>query len=188
MSDEDIQKIAAKVALALRNKVGEEHVREIFVELEHDDAISGVGVSLEPERKPDFIVPRSDFSRRAGKTVDEGKAQTRTIYEPRSAILVSPVLIKKKKDRKWKFQFPDLGEKSLKINDKAFLDKVLSGKSHMPFRGNIEMIVRLGIDQEKIDGLWVIKNVFIDKVLKYPEVKPELDLEDTTQRIKNQLQ
>lgn len=179
ISDEDVQKIAERVVAALRNKDGEEHIREIFVELEHDEAIDGVGVSLEAEKKPDFIVPRAEFRRRAGK-VDGEVAHKRTVYEDRSAILISPVLINK--PRKWKFQFSDLGERSLKINDQAFVDKVLTGKSNMPMKGNIEMIVRVGFDQEKIDGVWVIKDIFVDKVLKYPEANRMREVKDAARR------
>lgn len=173
LSDEEISKIADKVASAMKNKEGEQHIRELFVELQHDDAIDGVGVSIKPGEKPDTIVPRSDFRRRSGQSIDAAaEPQKRTVFKKRVAILVSPVLIDK--DRKWKFKFTDIGEKAVAIKDKVFIKKVLSGKSNIRLKGNLEMTVNVGYNEELESGVWVVKDVFIDKVIKYPEVQTEL--------------
>ena len=79
ISDEDANKIAEKVVLLLNNKQGQDHVREIFVELEHDPSITGVGVTLSHGEKPKVIVPRSEFASRAGAS-KEGISHERGRY------------------------------------------------------------------------------------------------------------
>lgn len=74
LSEEEINKIAERVVKALNAGAAKPQVEGIFMELERDPAIKGVGVSPTPGKRPEVIVPRSAFPDRAGVSLTRDAA------------------------------------------------------------------------------------------------------------------
>ncbi|RWC52858.1 hypothetical protein [Mesorhizobium sp.] len=164
LSDEDIKRIAEEVAKALNGHVGEKQVRKVYEELERDESIDGVGVTTNPDKKPRIIVPRREFKQRSGSVVEQvpgTEARAPRTYE--TVTLISPVLLDT--DRRWKFSLYGF-EFGAKIKDHEFLDRLLSGQETVPMVAGITMDVELETKEEKIGGVWVIKERSIERVLQ----------------------
>jgi hypothetical protein len=61
-------------------------MQHLFQEIERDTAIKGVGATIVPGSKPADIVPRRQFSERAGESIDE--KQNKSAPERRMSVLL----------------------------------------------------------------------------------------------------
>lgn len=128
--------------------------QQVFRELERDPAIKGVGATINPGARPEQIVPRSEFSDRAGtRQIIEHGIHRRVVKDRASVILISPVLIPG--ERRWRLR-TSTGEHGFTIKDKDFMDAVLSGRTSIPMVAGIELEVEIETQEEFRDGVWVI--------------------------------
>jgi hypothetical protein len=163
MSQEEMQAVAQEIAKIVQGKIAEKQAGKVYQELQRDDAVKGVGVTVERNKKPRYVVPRSEFQRR-GKVITESESTgTRTETTVQTLTLVSPVLIKGK--RKWKFKQRKI-EFGAPIQDDAFLDRLLSGREPIPMSDGITMKVKLTVKEEKRDGVWHIVDRSVDEVIE----------------------
>ncbi|MFH0303524.1 hypothetical protein AAFX91_41795 [Bradyrhizobium sp. 31Argb] len=147
---------------ALEGKVAERNVQQVYRELEKDPAVKGVGATREPGTKPAMIVPRSEFPRHIASLEEETIAEKRTREEPERVTLISPVLLPG--DRRWRFSSHE-GEFGAPIKDETFLNDVLHGRHPIVMRTGIEMDVILQTKEEKENGVWVVKERNVLKVI-----------------------
>lgn len=148
LSEEDVQRLAA----AFEKRVAEKHVQQIFKEVERDPAITGVGATTKPGKRPAIVVPRAEFRERSGVVIRQETVLRRTVPERMSAVLVSPVLVEG--TRRWKFRGP-YGEFGAPIKDASFTDRVLSGTTSVPMVAGILMDIEVETEEELRDGVWV---------------------------------
>lgn len=174
LSDEDIQKIAELVAKALNGKVGREHIQKVYEELERDGVIDGVGVTTNPDKKPRVIVPRTEFIERSGavQDIDLGP-EFRDKRTKETLILISPVLIDAK--RKWKFSTRGV-EFGATIEDHDFLEDLLTGQQSIEMVAGITMDVELDTREERIDGVWTVKDRVISRVIRTGRAQQQTEL------------
>jgi hypothetical protein len=175
MSDADAQKIAEKVVAVQRNQVAQEHKREMYRQLEREPAIKGVGATPIPTERPAKIVTRPEFGTRADMgRIEESTTDSRTIWKyDYPVVLVRPVL--KAEERRWRFQHGDR-EFSATMKDKEFLDVIGSGHTGLELGEGLEMRIDLRIKEEKVGGVWVIKEEAITRVV-WPIMKRQMTLQ-----------
>lgn len=150
ISEDDKNDIATKVVKAIEGRVAQPQIQRVYRELERDPAVSGVGATQNPDRKPPTIVPRDKFAISGGYTeVLETPTRRRRVTIER-LLIVSPVL--KKGKRKWKFAFRE-GEFGAPIKDEASMQMLLSGV--LPMREGIEIDAELETVEEKRGTVWV---------------------------------
>jgi hypothetical protein len=153
LSEEDVKRIAEAVAKTSQSEPVRSHVQSFYRALDRDTAIAGVGASLQPNKKPDVIVPSTQFRSLSG--VDEVRDITTEMRERitrETVVLVAPVLLES--NRKWRFR-SGTSEFGASIDDQKFLLDVLTGRRNVPMRGGILMDVELKTLEEKTaDGLW----------------------------------
>jgi hypothetical protein len=166
ISEEQKQEIAAMVSDLLKMRVAADKVGEVFVQLEKDKVIKGVGATEEKGRKPPNVVPRSEFKERSsgsfGKIIEE-TIEKRAITTIQVITLVSPVLLQS--SRMWRFRAASV-EFGAKIADASFQNRLLSGKLRLPMKSGIQLLVEMKTEEEKLDSVWVTKGRTILKVLK----------------------
>lgn len=136
------------------NPVAQSHVSRVYRELEADRAVIGVGATTEAGKRPEVVIPRSDFPSRSGASlviIDEESKRKVVAWE--RVMLISPVLIPHTK-RRWKF-LSSFGEFGASIKDADFVDSVVDGKFQIPLEAGIELDVKLETVQEQQDGVWV---------------------------------
>jgi hypothetical protein len=155
-----------------KNGIGEKQVRQIFREIQGDKSIIGIGVSTSKASKPISVTPRSEFEERAKEEI-EVSTDVRTKTEPKTVLLVSPVLVPS--ERKWRVKL-DKDEFGVIIKDEKFLKDFLSGSLKIPMRSGIVLDVLLETREEKIDGVWKIKNRTVLSVTGYRNPPENLDL------------
>ncbi len=155
---QQIEAIVKKTIEAFQ-KQGRQKGQRLFMELDTDPAIVGIGVTQQQGERPDYIVPKSDFRRRSFDDEEEPmdiaiRPQRRTRTEIETLTLVSPVLLESK--RKWKFIGKE-GEFGAAIKDGLFLDDVLRGKSAIPLAAGVKLEVELQTIEDPFQGAWVVQ-------------------------------
>ena len=173
LNDEQINAIADRVAVRIGPKVAQEQKKQIFTELDRDASIRGVGVSATPSRKPDRLIPKSEFAKRANFAVDVRVGSERRRSQRVRAQLVSPVL--KGVPRSWRFQVAGLPEFGAAMKDKSFLAAIEVGRVHIPLSAGVEMEFDLHVKEENAGGVWVpiertITRVYQPKIDRAPEL------------------
>jgi len=163
LSRQEIEEIAREVVRTIESKAAEREVGKIYQELQRDDAVKGVGISTNHNRKPREIIPRAEFQKRGRIVQESEKTGVRTESSVQTLTLISPVLVQAS-TRKWKFRSGKF-EFGAPIKDQAFLDRVLSGREPVPMADGITMKVVMSVTEERQDGVWKIKERVIDEVL-----------------------
>lgn len=153
------QELATKADLEefarqLKERPVNPHIQNVYRELERDPAIRGVGATVSTLKRPDQIVPRSQFSVRSGtQLIVEKDFRRRVLKEQAIAVLISPVLVPG--TRRWKLRTAS-GEHGYTIKDKDFINAVLSGRTPIPMVSGIELNVDIETVEEFRDGVWQI--------------------------------
>jgi len=164
ISENERKEIIEIVNDIIAKKVASEFVEQVYRELDQDDVIKGVGASKSKGEKPSSIVPKSEFRARGyNQVIVEESSESRTTTAVQTLILVSPVLAHN--NRGWRFFFSGQ-EFTAKIADKKFLDEALAGKANVPFREGVHLLVEMKTDENKEDGVWVVKKRTILNVIK----------------------
>ncbi|MET4722024.1 hypothetical protein ABIF63_006130 [Bradyrhizobium japonicum] len=174
LSPEEIQQITQAVMKAIEGKVAERNVQQVYRELEKDPAVKGVGATPEPGSKPATIVPRSEFPRYTTPLEEESIVEKRTREEPERVTLISPVLLPG--ERRWRFSSHE-GEFGAPIKDEMFLSDVLQGRHPIVMRTGIEMDVILQTKEDKENGVWVVKERNVLKVINTSPAPTQEELE-----------
>lgn len=162
-SDTQRREMAEVFDQALAKRVGKKEIEKVYQELEEDPAVKGVGAGTAPGKKPDGIVPRSDFKYRSGQVrVTETEVKKR-VSEPRMTVtLVKPAL--EHRHRSWKLRGPH-GEFGAVMHDEQFLDDLLYEKIRVPMIEGLQLDVTLKIEEEFTpEGVWETKSRKITKV------------------------
>jgi hypothetical protein len=124
LSEDDLTKIAERVAELIKRQTGKHYVKQVYRELDSDDAITGVGATTDPGAKPAWIVPKPEFSERASESQEEQEeTTTRTRINIEEVVLLSPVLAVS--ERRWRFVGRE-GEFGAPIRDVAFLARLFN--------------------------------------------------------------
>jgi hypothetical protein len=184
LSEADVERIAKAVKLAMEGKVAKGHVQRVYQELERDTAIKGVGATLAPERRPPNIVPRAEFTERAGiaEVVETSSPKSRTKKTPERLTLISPVLLPRE-NRRWKFYSPAANlEFGAAMKDERFLASLLAGRRRIPMRAGIQMDVILETHEEKQGEVWAVKDRAIEKVIRVRRAPKTADLFSTAKK------
>jgi len=166
---EDLDEVQGLVDKAVDGKIGQQHVQEIYRQLESDVSVKGVGATPVPATRPAVIVPRDQFPARAGGVVGGVPEVIAILREPvtqETLILVRPVLIPG--HRRWRF-IGRYGEFGAPVMDDEFLQQLMAGNYHVPISAGIEMDVDLQTVEEKQGSVWVPVS---RKVLRVRGVRP----------------
>jgi hypothetical protein len=176
---EQIESIVRKT-LETFQREGSKQTGRLFMELDADSAIAGVGVTQHPGTRPDRIIPKSEFRSRAigsygidEATLYQGGRRVRTNVE--ILTLVSPVLVEG--TRKWKFVGTE-GEFGATIKDGLFVDDVLRGRSAIPMAAGVRLEVELQtIEEPVLGGAWVVRQRNILRVRRVipPVLQTQMD-------------
>ncbi|MBL8648863.1 MAG: hypothetical protein JNL35_00470 [Sphingopyxis sp.] len=166
LSDNDVQRVAEKVAALQRNKVPVGLKQEIFSEASRDDKITGLGATPIIGRPPPaLIIPRASFPAYRGDdlVVQEETVERRTTwkYDYPVAIVRS---YSKAEERRWRFEH-GATEFSATMRDPDFLAAIKSGHTGVEIGEGVELRVDLRIKEEKIGGVWHEKELDVMKVL-----------------------
>lgn len=161
LSANDLHEIATQVSEMLGKNVGRKESEEIFLTLEKDESVTGVGATSHPDGKPETVLPRSRFPAVGGE-IEKQDAETRTITDTAELILIRPVLANDPK-RKWSFQ-SHYGTFGASIHDQIFLDSLSNGTLNIPMVEGIRMFVEIKILEEREGEVWRPKDRVITKV------------------------
>jgi hypothetical protein len=174
LSDEDIERIVRAMKKAADGKIAKEPSRELFKQLERDEAIKSVGTTIKPDAKPIQPVPRSDFPIRAGIVQPVETALTKRIVKSvERLLLISPVLLPT--DRVWRFRSL-FGEFGYHIDDEKFLNSLLSGRRRLPMKAGIQLTAEIETHEVLEGGVWIPTERHIVKVIRVHRKQPERDL------------
>jgi hypothetical protein len=165
LTHDEIVEIAREVAKAAADNVAAPQRQQVFRELEKDHSIVGVGATQTAGTRPSLIIPRSDFSRRAGQTVATTEDVKRRMTAARlDVILVSPTL--KDAERSWKFQIGSLPEFGATMKDHGFLNAFAAGRITIPLRPGVGMEIELETKEEFEGEVWVTKERSVTRVYR----------------------
>ncbi len=159
------QQIARDVHAALNSGSAEPPRRQMFRELERDEAITGVGASEKPGERPAVVVPRADFARRASDTSAQQDADDtkRIVTTELHVVLVSPVL--KDAERRWRFQHGALPEFGATMKDHDFLQALRAGRIEVQLKPGVEMRIELQSKEELVGGVWQVRERSVTRVI-----------------------
>lgn len=168
---EEALRVARQV---VESKTAREKAQRVYAELSKDDRVTGVGATLTPGHRPADIVPRSEFSERAGgsKEIVEETIQRRIVPDRLTLTLIAPSL--SEEDYKWKFR---LGTKTVwaHMDDETMRARIAPGSNSAPrMLLGIVLDVDLETIQEFRDNVWVVIDQRVTKVhsLKEPTSQP----------------
>ena len=163
IDDQERRNIDAILSKIADSKATRDKASAVFFELSKDKNVSGVGVSLVPNIRPPFVVPREEFGARSGvQDIEEELIARRTERDRLELTLLAPVL--SEGDYKWKFQF---GSKTLwaLMDDATFKARLEPGSNSAPrMITGIRMDVDLATVQELKNGAWTTVSQTITKV------------------------
>ena len=171
---EDVQGRAREIIDgAIRNGIGQGHVRKFYAEIKSDPAIKGVGVSFDHETKPEIIIPRSRFAELSRPPEPEPDASKRKRVERLEILLTQPRLTADK--RAWRFAVGGM-EFSAKITDQKFVAELLSGKKGVRMVEGVYLTVDMKIEEENSGGAWRITSRTIEHVHSVREAPEQASL------------
>ncbi|WP_333815673.1 hypothetical protein [Tabrizicola sp.] len=169
----DRKKVKEIIDGAVRNGVGEGHVRSFYSEIKSDPAINGVGVTFDLETKPEEIVPRSRFAE-LSKFVEPNKDdKRRSRLEETSVLLVQPRL--RVDNRQWRFAAGGI-EFAARMEDKKFTSDLLSGRLNVKMVEGVVMAVAMRVDEASTNGVWKVVSRSIEKVHGVKEAESQASL------------
>lgn len=153
--------------------------QKVYAELEHDSSVTGVGVSFVPGTRPSYIVPRSEFSRRAGEIEVKTETTTTRVKPSRETLtLVSPAL--SDDESKWRFR---KGERALWaiMDDEDMRARIRPGSNSAPkMLIGIQMEVDMETAEElQPDGTWKVTEHRIQRVRTMKEPTTQADWIDS---------
>lgn len=175
ITDEDVNKIVAAVVAMNKNKEAVSLKDNIYIYLESDSSIKGVGAGGSIKEKPKIIIKKENFGEMSRPiNIKEENIKRRIKHKNNvRSILIRPVLIAEPKQ--WRFE---VGGKqfSATMNDKEFLQAIHHGHTGIELGQNVEMILDLSITEEKKDGVWKEASISVDKVL-IPETRSQSEID-----------
>ena len=162
------------VELAENGKIANREKQQFYREIRRDTVITGVGANMDRSR-PSWIVPQGEFDEYTGDNPVINSALDRSTVGEMRVIILSPVL--EVSNRRWKFATA-LGEFGASVKDKAFLETIVQGRSKVRMRGGVELDVELETKERMVDGVWVIteRNVLRVLDIREPEFTRQSDL------------
>lgn len=155
MTDEDIKRIAEKLIDLQKREQRNIYVQRFYQELEQDEAIKGVGIGSNHGERPEYIVPREEFSLRGRGVSPTPEAQRRYREDITRLTLIRPYLAEDS-DHVWSFLSPE-GQISAYVQDKAFLHDLLSGRLKVPMISGLTMDVKISTQERLQNGVWVVQ-------------------------------
>ncbi|WP_321323766.1 hypothetical protein [uncultured Parasphingorhabdus sp.] len=164
---EDLAEAKRLIEIAESGKVAVREKQQFYREVGRDTGITGVSANID-RQKPEWIVPKEDFSSYSGQgPVIESDLDRITVGLMR-LIILSPVL--EVSNRRWKFATAQ-GEFGAVVKDKGFLEKIVAGQTKVRMRGGVELDVELETKERLVDGVWTIteRNVLRVVDIKEPE-------------------
>jgi len=164
LSDEEIQRIAERVASMVRTRGSNPHVSDVYRHLDEDPAIKGAGVSAVPGARPGYIVPKERFRRFYESAIEFDGPDSRIRREIVPLRIVSPRLVDD--DRRWKFIGPDR-EFGATVEDDRFRADFVNGNLEIDVKRGINIRARIRINEKKENGVWAIKGYAIEEVFEY---------------------
>ena len=166
LSDEDIEKIASKLAQAITSTETKEKVQNVYHALHSDAHISGVGAAKDSSKQPSAIVPRSEFAFRAGASATAVILPQQRTYERDCVVtLIRPVLLDDPK-RRWGVRWGGT-EFGVTIKDPELLHDVASGGLNQKLESNVQLEVIIRFKDQFIEGAWHTTDRTLLKVLRW---------------------
>jgi hypothetical protein len=169
MPEADRHAIAQEVVDMLRNEPAKKPTRQIFREVQQDPAIEGVGVTAVPHKRPDFIIPRSDFPRASGEISELVETPQHRVTRERMRVTIKKLRLEAVV-ASWRFQQGSMPEFSAEMRDKAFLKAFEEGRIELPLRIGAEMEIELETEWHFEGGVWVVKRRSVTRVF-WPEAR-----------------
>lgn len=175
----EIESIVQKTIEAYRKQTTRQGER-LFMELESDPSIVGIGATRHPGARPDHIIPRAEFHDRAygagtAPLLEPAEPTRRSRTTIETLTLVSPVLLQS--NRKWRFMGKE-GEFGATIKDGLFLDQVLRGLSAIPMVAGIRMEVELQTIEDPIEGgAWLVRERNVLRVRRVIPPSTQLNMD-----------
>lgn len=95
LSDAELNRIAVRVTENIEKRTAHHKVEAVYHELEADPAIKGVGVPKRAGTRPEVLVPRAEFSRRAVgmELIESAEIVKRTRRSRERVTLIRPVVV-----------------------------------------------------------------------------------------------
>lgn len=167
ISDEQVEEIVRRLQEAQNSRVGAAEAQSVYKELQDDPAIKGVGASRVHGKKPEQIIPKSEFPARADPAilVPVVAPTRRTRERPQRLRIVSPVLLLTK-ERRWRF-LSEEGEFGAPVKDTDFLDDLMTGRVVLPMTGGVEIDALVETVEDFVDGVWVIREWNVLRVYRH---------------------
>lgn len=154
LSIEEKAEVQETVERAVRDNVARPQRQEVFRQISRDPQIKSVGASNTLGKKPAHLIPRTQFSERAGEVSTSEIVQTTRERPVRMWVtLVSPVLTEGR--RRWKIRING-EEHGAYFDDAEFVQSVLAGRATVPMRANVELDVSITLHETLVDGEWKI--------------------------------
>lgn len=174
LSQEDMEALAHEVANAVNQQLKEDDKNRIYQELAADENVTGAGMSSSSEQRPTTIVPRDEFPDLLFLPEVEG-ADKRVRMEEADLVLLKPVLTEET-NKRWGFSWP-YGKIGATIKHTDFLERMASGKLNVPMAQGIILKVEMEVREERHDGVWVVMEYSIVKVISVSPPERQSDFE-----------
>lgn len=183
LSDDELRQLAGHLAEYMKKPIAEQQRQEIFEEAARDPAIKGIGATGVPGKRPEVVIPRSEFPRlsRPDQVVEE-YLKSRTVDREVTLTLIRPRL--KAEVASWRFQQGTMPEFSAEMKDRAFLDAMATSRLPINLHVGVEMKVILSSEEAFEGGVWVAKKRSVTKVLS-PSPTPPPSLFDGDESNRN---
>lgn len=171
LSEDELRQLAGHLAEYMKKPIAEQQRQEIFEEVQRDPAIKGIGATGVPGKRPEVVIPRSEFQRfsRPDEVVEE-YLESRTVEREVTLTLIRPRL--KAEVASWRFQQGTMPEFSAVMKDRDFLDAMAASRLPINLHVGIEMTVVLASEEVFEGGVWVAKKRSVTKVVSPSPTSP----------------
>lgn len=162
---EQRQQVEKDIATVEGGRIAVREKEQFYREIGRDTGIIGVGANIDRVRPP-VIVPRSDFPIYSGQAPTIESDLDRTTVGAMRVIILSPVL--EVSNRRWKFATAQ-GEFGAAVKDRAFLERIVAGRTSVRMRGGVELDVELETKERLINGVWTVAERNVIRVIDIME-------------------
>ena len=174
LSDEEVKALAEELVVILHSGTGKAEAKDVYDALEDDPDVRGAGATSAPDKRPNLVVPRSNFPSQLPEIEASEEPRERVTVETMEAVLLRPLLTAST-TRRWGFQTRG-GSFGAPIHDTKFLEDLLAGRMNVPLRQGIVMVIEVEVTEELVEGVWRIKDRAVKRVVSVSMPPVQRDL------------
>lgn len=163
LTPEQVQEIANKAAEAAASRAVRGMAQEFFRQVSRDPNISGIGISDEHGVRPRVLLDREQIDARANPPTVIEPLPDRRVRRLHQVPILIRIANLSAEPKKWYIEYTE-GAHWATMKAPDFLEKMRNNNTNIEIGAQLTLTVDLALEEEKHEGVWVVRNVVIEQV------------------------